>query len=128
MIFRAARHTNDLARITAFYTEVLGLEVLGSFRDHAGYDGAFLGHPDADWHLEFTTGPDPAEHSFDADDLLVFYPTTQAEYERLIAHIDAMGLPRETPRNPYWQVNGVLVRDPDGGGVVVSGVKVVDAA
>lgn len=124
MILRAARHTNDLARITAFYTELLGLDVLGSFRNHDGYDGVFLGLPGSDWHLEFTTSPHPAAHVFDADDLLVFYPTTRTAHEVLLARIVAMGLAKEVPRNPYWQINGVLVRDPDGGGVVVTGVRV----
>ncbi len=124
MIFRAARHTNDLARITAFYTELLGLDALGSFRNHAGYDGVFLGLPGSDWHLEFTTSSYPAARSFDADDLLVFFPTTRTEHEALLARIDAMGLAKEVPRNPFWRNNSVLVRDPDGGGVVVSGVRV----
>ena len=124
MILRAARHANDLPRITAFYTELLGLDVLGSFRDHAGYDGVFLGLPGSDWHLEFTTSPHPAAHAFDADDLLVFYPRTRTEHEALLARIDALGLAKEVPRNPYWRINGGLVRDPDGGGVMVSGVRV----
>lgn len=43
MIFRNARHTKNLKSIIQFYTSVLELEVLGSFENHNGYDGVFIG-------------------------------------------------------------------------------------
>lgn len=50
--FRVARPTNNLAEIVKFYHEGLGLEILGRFEDHSGYDGVMLGLPDKIHHLE----------------------------------------------------------------------------
>jgi hypothetical protein len=36
---RVARHTERLDEIVAFYRDGLGLEEIGGFRDHDGYDG-----------------------------------------------------------------------------------------
>lgn len=58
MNFRYARHTRDLNKIERFYTEVVGLENLGGFKNHSGYDGLFLGHRNTSWHLEFTVSED----------------------------------------------------------------------
>ncbi len=43
MKFRYARHTDDIKPLINFYTQVIGLEVIGSFENHANYDGVFLG-------------------------------------------------------------------------------------
>ena len=120
MQFRAARHTNQLEAITRFYTDVIGLEVLGSFQDHDGYNGVFLGHAGQAWHLEFTQSEEAAQHEADADDLLVFYPETEAEFERIRQQIDALKLPLLPSKNPYWQRHGLHIADPDGFGVVIS--------
>jgi catechol 2,3-dioxygenase-like lactoylglutathione lyase family enzyme len=45
----------DIAKSLHFYVEILGLQHLGGFDDHAGYSGAFVGAEGADWHLEFTS-------------------------------------------------------------------------
>jgi len=120
MIFRAARHTNDLRPLIDFYTRIIGLEVLGSFTDHDGYDGVFLGKPGHDWHLEFTRSPAGANHVPDPDDLLVFYPQDIPEYHEINGRIDKHGIIREIPENPYWRTNGIMIKDPDGFGVVIS--------
>ncbi|MFN4152491.1 MAG: VOC family protein, partial [Candidatus Sericytochromatia bacterium] len=73
MKFRIARHTNNLEPLINFYTNYLGLELLGRFKNHSSYDGIFLGKKDLDWHLEFTMSDEKANHIFDEDDLLVFY-------------------------------------------------------
>ena len=52
MTFRMARHTVDLQAIEIFYTSIVGLEKLGGFQNHDGYNGIFLGHPYQDWHLQ----------------------------------------------------------------------------
>ncbi|BBI65852.1 hypothetical protein PKHYL_00430 [Psychrobacter sp. KH172YL61] len=46
MKFRYARHTNNLGTLIDFYQNIIGLEKLGGFKDHNGYDGVFLGFPD----------------------------------------------------------------------------------
>jgi catechol-2,3-dioxygenase len=35
MNFRYARHTNNLKSIVDFYTKIIGLEILGNFKNHA---------------------------------------------------------------------------------------------
>jgi len=48
MKFRVARHTDSLENIVTFYTNILGLQVLGDFKDHDNYNGVYLGFPGAD--------------------------------------------------------------------------------
>ena len=51
---RIARPTDKLNEVIDFYRQGLGLNIIGSFNDHEGYDGVMLGMPDASVHLEFT--------------------------------------------------------------------------
>ena len=120
MQFRSARHTNDLTRITQFYTQIIGLEVLGSLENHDRYDGIFLGRPNSDWHLEFTASPDEAAHHPDEDDLLVFYFSSRVELEALKERLVQHQVKLHPSKNPYWQANGIEVKDPDGFGIVLS--------
>ena len=125
MQFRAARHTNRLEAITQFYTSGLGLEVLGSFEDHEGYNGVFIGKRGLPWHLEFTSSEEEATHTPDADDLLVLYPDTQAEVDAIEQRLKAASIPIVPAQNPYWNRNGLHVLDPDGFGVVISPQRTV---
>ena len=124
MNFRIARHTADLTRITEFYTSILNFEVLGSFENHDNYNGVFLGKRDLDWHLEFTTSDSEAQHSFDQDDLLVFYPTSRVEYYSILNNITQSGISIQKAKNPYWNENGIMIKDPDGYRIVISPLKV----
>ncbi|MEO1053243.1 MAG: VOC family protein [Bacteroidota bacterium] len=124
MIYRTARHTDDLKPLVKFYTQVLGFEVLFSFENHNGYDGAFIGQPGQDWHLEFTASERPSDHKFDPEGILVFYPTEAKEYEAIVQRIESNGLERLKAENPYWNDNGIMIKDPDGFRVVVSNLKV----
>jgi catechol 2,3-dioxygenase-like lactoylglutathione lyase family enzyme len=119
MKFRSARHTDNLPAIITFYTEALGLTVLGNFKDHDGYDGVFLGLAGADWHLEFTASNEPANHQPDEDDLLVFYPASAEEYAAITERFAKHNIPPAEPKNTYWKVNGTLYKDPDGFGVMI---------
>ncbi|WCT10200.1 VOC family protein [Mucilaginibacter jinjuensis] len=120
MKFRVARHTIDLKRIIHFYKNLLGLNVLGEFKNHAGYDGVFLGFQNVNWHLEFTVSKDLPQHKPDEDDLLVFYLKSIEEYESLKAIFRNNNISEVEPKNPYWQANGTLYLDPDGYGVILT--------
>ena len=120
MKLRVARHTNNLKAIVTFYTSVLGFEVTGTFEDHNNYDGVFLKLGSQDWHLEFTTTKISATHHFDEDDLLVLYPETLAEYIAIEKRINALDIQLEQAKNPYWQENGIMIKDPDGFRIIIS--------
>lgn len=51
---RIARPTDQLKEIEKFYCEGVGLEKIGSFTGHRGYNGIMIGLPNASYHLEFT--------------------------------------------------------------------------
>lgn len=120
MIFRYARHTTDLDRIEKFYTEIVGLEKIGEFKNHANYDGLFLGFYNQDWHLEFTVSEGKPASSFDNDDLLVFYLESEAEIDKIKKRIQRNKINLKTPKNPYWAKNGLMISDPDGFKIVFS--------
>lgn len=119
MKLRVARHTKKLQPLIDFYTLIIGLEVLGEFKDHAGYDGVFIGNKNCDWHLEFTTSAEEPQHHADEDDLLVFYADSIEAHDQIIAKAKHTNVPQAEPKNPYWQQNGTLLLDPDGFGVMV---------
>lgn len=123
MTFRFARHTNNLERIVKFYTEILGFEILGEFKGHNDYDGVFLGLHDSDWHLEFTKSNERADHKFDEDDILVFYPSSNAEYQQLMDRIKERKIEKIASKNPYWNINGTMLLDPDGYRIVISPLR-----
>lgn len=113
MNFRYARHTNDLKKIEKFYTEIIGLEKLGNFANHENYDGIFLGFPNQDWHLEFTTSNDKTQSKFDEDDILVFYLNSEYEIDSIKNLIIKKKVSIEKSKNPYWDENGIQISDPD---------------
>ena len=90
----------------AFYVDILGLERLGGFTGHDGYDGAFVGRKGNDWHIEFTTHksgvPTPSPTT---EDLLVFYVSEdqaraaasklrEAGYEPILTRESVLGFGR----------------------------------
>ncbi|CAM4185724.1 MULTISPECIES: VOC family protein [Flavobacterium] len=123
MKFRFARHTNNLENIKSFYINVLGFELLGEFKNHAGYNGIFIGKPNLDWHLEFTVSDDEIIHSFNEDDILVFYPETAEDYKLNIENIQKQNICFINAKNPYWDENGKMILDPDGYRIVISNSK-----
>lgn len=120
MKLRCARHTNDLQPLIDFYCGLLDLEILGEFQDHDGYDGVFIGNRGSDWHIEFTISEEKPDHRPDADDLLVFYADSTAEYEHLVQQFINNHIPEVTAKNPYWAANGKTFTDPDGFRIVIS--------
>lgn len=124
---RVARPTDKLEEVVRFYRDGLGLRVLGSFENHAGYDGVFLGLPGADCHLEFTRhaagSPCPAPTK---DNLLVLYVEDRAAVLRKVERLRALGCEPVEPENPYWAGEGFTFEDPDGWRVVLmntAGIK-----
>ena len=116
MQLRVARHTERLNEVVAFYRDGLGLPEVGGFRDHDGYDGAFLAVPGTATHLELTAGGGhgtPAPHP---ESLLVLHLGDQATVDALLRRLGAEPV---APANAYWAVHGVTVEDPDGFRVVL---------
>jgi catechol 2,3-dioxygenase-like lactoylglutathione lyase family enzyme len=117
---RIARPTDRLVDVVRFYVDGLGLEKLGSFEDHDGFDGVMVGVPGASYHLEFThqrghtAGDAPTrEH------LLVFYIPDEKEWESAVNRMKAAGYEAVTSQNPYWDRSGRSFEDPDGYRVVL---------
>jgi catechol 2,3-dioxygenase-like lactoylglutathione lyase family enzyme len=116
MELRVARHTDRLDELVAFYRDGIGLEEIGGFRDHDGYDGVFLAVPGTGAHLEFTSGgahDTPRPHP---ETLLVFYLGSQDAVDAIVQRLDAQPV---EPANPFWGEHGVTVEDPDGFRVVL---------
>jgi catechol 2,3-dioxygenase-like lactoylglutathione lyase family enzyme len=117
---RVARPTDDLEAVTRFYRDGLGLEVIDSFADHAGFDGVMLGHVGGEYHLEFThqhghsVGRAPTP-----DNLLVFYLPDRMHWEQAVQRMIDWGYSPKPSYNPYWDVNGKTFEDPDGYRVVL---------
>lgn len=117
---RVARPTDNLQEVLRFYRDGLGLTVLASFEDHAGFDGVMLGQPGGPYHLEFThhrghtVGKAPTQ-----DNLLVFYLPDRAEWERAVQRMQDRGYQPVPSYNPYWDIKGTTFEDPDGYRVVL---------
>lgn len=123
MFLRVARHTDNLKEIENFYVNVLGFELLGGFENHNNYDGIFIGKSGLDWHFEFTQSKEKAQHSFDQDDVIVLYPKSIEEYNRLLKKLLETNISAITANNPFWNENGKMFLDPDGYRIVVSPLK-----
>jgi catechol 2,3-dioxygenase-like lactoylglutathione lyase family enzyme len=111
---RIARPVQAIGVSLWFYVELLGLEHLGGFGDHEGYDGAFVGVNGADWHLEFTSNSSGSPQPTPTDeDLLVLY-LSKREVAAAAARLADAGSYALQHENPYWaSVGAVVVRDPD---------------
>jgi catechol 2,3-dioxygenase-like lactoylglutathione lyase family enzyme len=114
MAMRVSRPTRDLGAAAAFYRDVVGLPVLGSFEDHDGFSGVIFGLPDASRQLELVAAPD-AEPAPGAEDQLVLYLGSAAGVAGAAAKARAAGHEPAASANPYWANAGaVCFVDPDG--------------
>jgi catechol 2,3-dioxygenase-like lactoylglutathione lyase family enzyme len=117
---RVARATDRLEEVVRFYVEGLGLEELGSFENHEGFDGVILGTPGATYHLEFThqrghlVGRAPTK-----ENLLVFYLPDEGDWTAALDRMKAAGYESVPSLNPYWDRYGRTFEDPDGYRVVL---------
>lgn len=124
MTFRFARHTNDLEQIKSFYIAILGFELLGTFENHNGYDGVFIGKSNENWHLEFTKTKEVISFDFKEDDILVFYPESKMEFDLLVHKLQSHEIEFIKAKNPYWNENGKMILDPDGYRILISDLKI----
>ena len=124
MTFRFARHTNNLEQLKSFYIDILGLELLGGFENHNGYDGVFIGKSTENWHLEFTKSDEIVSFNFGDEDILVFYPNNKLEFELIHDRIESHSIKFINSKNPYWNENGKMLLDPDGYRVVISHLNI----
>ncbi len=113
---RVARHTERLEEVVGFYRDGLGLVEVGGFRDHDGYDGAFLAVPGTGAHLEFTAGGSHPAPAPNPESLLVLYLRDRLAVDRVAARLESCPV---VPANPYWAEHATTFVDPDGFHVVL---------
>jgi catechol 2,3-dioxygenase-like lactoylglutathione lyase family enzyme len=112
-----------MEEVIRFYRDGLGLQELGSFADHQGFDGVMLGAPNAPYHLEFTqchghaAGRAPTQ-----DNLLVFYIPDTDQWSSAVDQMKSCGYRPVPSFNPYWDQRGQTFEDPDGYRVVLQNV------
>jgi len=112
--FRIARPTNQLDALKKFYTEGLGLPVIGEFKGHQGYDGIMIGLPDNRYHLEFTQNVhDTVILKPTKENLLVFYYDNSDNYEEANQRLKHLNCFPVKPENPYWEEKSETYEDPD---------------
>lgn len=117
---RVARATRSLETALRFYRDGLGLQEIGRFEDHDGFDGVMLGRPGAAYHLEFTTSRHhPATGSPGPEDVLVFYLPDGTEWREAVSRMTRCGFAPVSSINPYWDRRGVTFEDADGHRVVL---------
>ena len=117
---RVARATDHIKEIVAFYRDGLGFEVIGSFTEHDGFDGVMLGHPGAQYHLEFTCQQGvTAGHAPTKENLLVFYLPDAGEWQTAVQRMRDKGYNSVPSHNPYWDHRGLTFEDADGYRVVL---------
>ncbi|WP_253701371.1 VOC family protein [Bacillus sp. FJAT-29814] len=115
-----ARPTNQIEKIIDFYENGLGLEKIGEFHGHEGYDGVLFGTPGHSYHLEFTQCEEPMELPRPTKEhLLVFYIPNLFELQKMVHKLAVMGYREVEPENPYWGRGGVTIEDPDGWRIVL---------
>jgi len=102
------------------YCRGLGLRVLGSFENHAGFDGVMLGFEGSSYHFEFThCRSHPVAPTPTAEDLVVFYIPVAPEWQAACRSMLAAGFKQVASFNPYWDVQGRTFEDMDGYRIVL---------
>lgn len=117
---RIARPVSNLARSVDMYCHGLGWRVLGSFENHAGFDGAMVGDPGGGYHFEFTQRrARPVVPAPTPEDLAVLYIHDTADWTVGCARMIDAGFSAVESFNPYWKARGQTFEDPDGYRVVL---------
>jgi len=119
-VMRVARPTDRLDEITNMYISGLGFQLIGSFKDHDGFDGSIIGHPHHTYHLEFTShrgtkvGNSPTK-----DNLLIFYIPNTTEWTVNCQAMQKAGFKHVQSYNSFWDSSGKTFEDLDGYRVVL---------
>jgi len=117
---RVARPVSGLDRSVEMYCAGLGFAILGTFRDHNGFDGTMVGEPSAAVHFEFTVcRAHPVELSPTPEDLVVFYLPESFKWAERCSLVVAASFKEVQPFKPYWSRSGRTFEDPDGYRVVL---------
>ena len=117
---RVARPTDNLDEVSKMYQQGLGLNILGQFENHDGFDGIILGHPKYPYHLEFThhrgtkVGGAPT-----FDNLLVFYIEDVSDWKKACLRMANAGFNVIPSFNQYWDKAGKTFEDIDGYRIVL---------
>jgi hypothetical protein len=120
VVMRVARACADVEALADQYARGLGFEVLGQWRDHEGFDGAVLGHPQAPYHLEFIHSHDePAPPAPHKEHFLVFYLPDRDDWSARCRNMETAGFRRVANDNPYWERLGRTYMDREGGRIVL---------
>lgn len=102
------------------YCAGLDLRVIGSFKDHEGFDGVMLGNSGVHYHFEFTKcRQHPVIPAPTREDLFVFYIADMGDWQQSCATMVAAGFKQVTSFNPYWDMHGRTFEDNDGYRVVL---------
>ena len=97
------------------YRRGLGFGIIGSFEDHAGFDGVMLGAAGSGYHFELTRCRfHPVAPAPTAEDLVVFYLADFAEWQAACERMAAAGFAQVESFNPYWDARGRTYEDADG--------------
>ncbi|MFO1351047.1 MAG: VOC family protein [Gammaproteobacteria bacterium] len=117
---RIARPVSDLKRSVTIYCKGLGLQEIGRFEDHQGFDGVMIGNPGLSYHFEFTyCRAHPIRPAPTPEDLIVIYLPEPSEWQKVCSRMLEAGFGEERPFNPYWQQRGRMFKDHDGYRIVV---------
>lgn len=116
---RFARPTSSLDRCQHFYCDGVGLDVLGKFVDHDGFDGLIVGLDGAGWHLEFLhIHGQPAPIAPSKENQIVFYLPDPVSYSGAVDRMRSLGYSAVEPANPYWKNCSETFADHEGYRVV----------
>lgn len=121
--FRVARGCSSIDSILKFYRDGLGMNILGSFKGHAGYDGVMLGHSSLSYHLEFTVDhnhPNESVRAPNRESILVFYFHTEEQCIAIVDRMTSHGFNAVKPANPFWEGKSTCYEDCDGYHVIIT--------
>jgi hypothetical protein len=117
---RFSRSSAEYDRTISFYRDVVGLPVIGEFRESFGEDGTIFGLPGVAAHLEIVRGHGPAAAP-DPLDQLVLYLSGATPAAVAAARLEEAGTPEDPAPHPYWAARGGRIfLDPDGRRLVVA--------